>query len=219
MKRWLWLPACLLLSGFVLVGDDFRDLPADEQVLLASAQEHWSQLDADTRGKLHDNARDWLARPPSARAVLRARMQAWDALPPTERARRRAPFAAWLRLDESERVQVRRLAAEFAALPADQQQLLRDSFAKQSFDSQRAWSLGPTLGAQTAPLVSLFAFVPEPDRPGLASLLRELEPQARIDLATLAARLDNAQRERLRRDLLATPAAARTALIRQRLAQ
>ncbi|WP_052041119.1 DUF3106 domain-containing protein [Arenimonas oryziterrae] len=219
MSRAWWLAgACVLISGVaVAVADvaDFARLPAPEQTVLANARSYWPGLDATTRQTLQANARDWLARTPADREAVRARMQRWDALPAAERARRRAPFVAWTQLAEDERRQVRGLAAEFAALSPEQQQLLRDTYARQLPESQRAWSLGPVLGAQLAPLASLLVAVPEADRPVLLTLLRTLDAEARADLAALLPGLDAAGRDRLRRSLLAMPAEKRADWLRR----
>ena len=212
----------LLCCGAFAVGSlsaatDFGGLAAGEKSLLAPAKALWAQLDAPARQELQANARDWLARTPTEREVQRARLRAWDNLPIAERASRRSAFAAWRRLDESERVQLRRLATEFAALPPEQQALLRASFDQQPFDLQRNWTLGPTLGAQLASLAPMFAYVPESERAGVFTLVRELDASARADLVLLAPRLDNGGRDRLRRALQAAPPAERGALIRRGL--
>ena len=213
----LVLCGAFLVVGSVCAATDFGALAAGEQSLLAPAKTLWPQLDAESRQQLLANARDWLARAPAEREVQRARLRAWDNLPIAERAARRTAFAAWRRLDASERTQLRRLASEFAALPPDQQALLRASFDQQPFDLQRNWTLGPTLGAQLASLAPMFAYVPESERAGVFTLLRELDASARADLVLLAPRLDNGGRDRLRRALQAAAPADRGALIRRGL--
>jgi hypothetical protein len=96
------------------------------------------------------------------------------------------------------------LQAEFAALPADDQNL---------------WWMGPALGQELVPVASLFAFVPESRRPALLDAVHSLDAQSRADLAMLAPRLVEARRQQLIEDLLAAPPAQRAELIRQRLAQ
>ncbi|MBC7655921.1 MAG: hypothetical protein H7147_01980, partial [Frankiaceae bacterium] len=92
-------------------------------------------------------------------------------------------------------------------------------FAASPADSQALWWLGPALGQELAPFSSLFAFMPESDRPALLQVLRELDDTSRANLATLAPRLTEARRQGLRRDLLAAPAARRGPLISERLLQ
>ena len=213
----LVLCGAFLVVGSLWAATDFGALAAGEQSLLAPAKTLWPQLDAESRQQLQANARDWLARAPAEREVQRTRLRAWDNLPIAERAARRTAFAAWRRLDASERTQLRRLASEFAALPPDQQALLRASFDQQPFDLQRNWTLGPTLGAQLASLAPMFAYVPESERAGVFTLLRELDASARADLVLLAPRLDNGGRDRLRRALQAAAPADRGALIRRGL--
>jgi hypothetical protein len=197
----------------------FDALGVDEQAVLASAREAWAELDEATRGSLVRQARDWLGRSAAQREQLRAGLVAWDKLPAPEHARQRTPFAAWERLDETDRAWVRLAAARVAGLPAAEQQSLRAQFAASPSDTQALWWLGPGLGQELAPFSSLFAYLPETERPALLQVLRGLDPDARADLGLLAPRLTEARRQALRRDLLAAPAEQRSQLIRERLAQ
>lgn len=197
----------------------FGALPAPVQVLLDSARSAWPELDADTRDNLLRQADDWSARNAVLRNQLRQRLLAWDALTAPERARQRTPFLAWQRLSETDRRQIRIAADRLAGLPAAEGQALRAQFAASPADTQALWWLGPALGQELAPFSSLFAFMPESDRPALLQALRELDDESRANLATLAPRLSEARRQALRRDLLAASAAGRAQLIRDRLLQ
>lgn len=189
-------------------------VPAQRQLLepLASA---WPGLDPATRMRLQQNASHWLGQGPEQRAALAQRMRDWDALPAAERARRRGAFAAWQALPLAEREQVRVADARVRALAPAQVQALRDAFEAQPSDQRQDWWLGPGIGAGFAQLRPLFAFVPESERLVLLEILRGLGPAARADLAMLALRLPANERESLRRELVAAPAAQREALIRQ----
>jgi len=112
---------------------------------------------------------------------------------------------------------LRTLAAEFAALPPEQQHLLRSTFAQQALDAQQGWLLGPSFGAQLATLAPMFAYVPEAERAGVFAMLRGLDVSARADLALLLPRLDTTGRDRLRKELQAAAPEARADLIRRRL--
>ena len=197
----------------------FGALSSSLQVLLDSARTAWRELDATTRGDLLRQADDWASRSKAQRDQLRQRLLAWDALSAPERARQRTPFLAWQRLSETDRRQIRLAAARLAGLPAVEGQALREQFAAAPADTQALWWLGPALGQELAPFSSLFAFMPESDRPALLRVLRELDDPSRVDLAMLAPRLTEARRQALRRDLLAAPAAKRATLIRERLQQ
>ena len=197
----------------------FGALPAPLQGLLDSARSAWPELDAATRDNLLRQADDWAARQPARRDQLRQRLVAWDALSAPERARQRTPFLAWQRLSETDRRQIRIAADRLAGLPPSEGQALREQFAAAPADTQALWWLGPALGQELAPFSSLFAFMPESDRPALLQVLRELDDDSRANLATLAPRLTEARRQALRRDLLAAPAAGRAQLIRERLLQ
>ena len=197
----------------------FGALPAPLQALLDSARGAWPELDTATRDNLLRQADDWSARNAALRNQLRQRLLAWDALPAPERARRRTPFLAWQRLSDTDRRQLRIAADRLAGLPVAEGQALRDQFGASPADTQSLWWLGPALGQELAPFSSLFAFMPESDRPALLQVLRELDDQSRANLATLAPRLTEARRQALRRDLLAAPAAGRAKLIGDRLLQ
>jgi hypothetical protein len=197
----------------------FDSLAAADQALLSSAEAAWPQLDAATRASLLANARDWQARSPAQRQQLRARLRQWDRQHATARALRRAPFLAWQALDGSEQARVRQAAGHFLALPALEQQALRGQFAALPADSQRLWSMGPALGEEMVPIAALFTYLPEAERPAMLAALRGLDRSSRSDLALLAQRLGETRRQALIRELLATSAAQRPALIRQRLAQ
>ena len=197
----------------------FDALTGEQQVLLTSARSAWNDLDAPTRRALALQAHDWITRDPAQREELRTALLAWDRQSAPERARRRTPFLAWQRLGASEQAQAAAAEAAYAALAPAMQQQLRAQFAALPPDNQALWWLGPRLGRELAPFASLFAYLPESERPGLLLVLRELEPGARADLALLAPRLGEARRQSLRRELIAAPAAQRSELIRARLAE
>ena len=197
----------------------FGALPPPAQASLDSARSAWPELDAATRDTLLRQADDWSARPAAQREQLRQRLLAWDALSAPERARQRTPFLAWQRLSETDRQQVRLAANRLSGLPALERQSLRDQFIASPADTQALWWLGPALGQELAPFSSLFAYMPEADRPALLQVLRELDDASRANLATLAPRLSEARRQALRRDLLAASAGDRATLISARLLQ
>ncbi|MEO7251136.1 MAG: hypothetical protein ABIW30_00835, partial [Arenimonas sp.] len=114
---------------------------------------------------------------------------------------------------------LRAAGAQWQALPATEQQNLRAQFDALSADAQTLWWLGPGLGQEMLPIASLFAFMPEADRPALLAALRALDTPARANLALLAPRLSETRRQALRRELLLLPPEQRAALIRQRLLQ
>jgi hypothetical protein len=197
----------------------FDSLPADSQRLLASARAAWADLDAPTRLALAQQARDWAARDGEHRDALRSALISWDRQSAPERARRRTPFLAWQRLSALEQAEVAAARARYAAMPLPEQVALRAQLAALPQDNQALWWLGPNLGRELAPFASLFAYLPESERPSLLLVLRELEPDARKDLALLAPRLVEARRQSLRRELIAAPAAQRSAIIARRLAE
>lgn len=199
--------------------ETFAALSSEEQALLSWARAAWPSLDTATRAALLDNARDWRSRTPEQRQQIRQRLIQWDQQAAPVRARLRTPFRAWQELEAADRQRLRAAANQLAVLAPAEQQVLREQFAALPADTQRLWWLGPVLGQELMPIASLFSFMPEAERPALLDALRGLDAQARGDLALLAPRLNEAQRQSLRRDLLAASAEQRAALIRGRLAQ
>lgn len=203
----------------VAVSESFGQLPAEVQALLSSAEDAWPNLDQATRDALLRHAADWRSRTPEQRVLLRQRLREWDQQAAPDRAGRRTPFVAWQRLGEADRQRVRAAAEALAALPPVDQQALQTEFAALPADDQNLWWMGPALGQELVPVASLFAFMPESRRPALLDALHSLDAQSRMDLATLAPRLIEARRQQLIEDLLAAAPEQRAELIRQRLAQ
>lgn len=212
----IWIVA---VFAAIAAAPGFHSLPMREQSVLASAQPLWPSLDSSARADLLRHARDWLARTPQQQDQLRQHLWQWDRQPAPVREQRRTAFRAWQRLSPSDQQTLRAAAQRVAALPPLQQQQLHAQFAALPIDAQRAWWLGPSLGRNVAPMISLFAFVPEAERPALLELLGSLDAQARADLMALAPRLNEGQRQSLRQELLAASPMQRGQLIRQRLAQ
>ncbi len=193
-------------------------VPEQWRALLAPVADAWPTLDPASRSRFIAQATDWSARDAAARAALVQAVRSWDALPAPDRAHRRAPFTAWRALADGDRARISAAASHYAARSIAEQTDLRLQFAALPDDTQKLWRLGPALGPELTAMAPLFAFLPEDERPGLLSVLRSLDMDARRDLAVLAPRLGEAERAILRRELSAVPAAERAALIRARLA-
>lgn len=149
--------------------------------------------------------------------VLRERIAAWDALTPAERGARRERWQAWQRWPAAQRGAVQDAVAAFAALPPEAQQALRMRFAQLPQEQRRGWLLGPVAGAAWPRLQPLLMQVPAAQREPLLATLHELSPLQLDDLATLAQRTPPQDRDDLRRELLSTAEANRTAWLRERL--
>jgi hypothetical protein len=156
---------------------------------------------------------------PAQRARLQQRVRAWDALPLEQRLERRERYAAWRALTASERAQLRAMAAQVAGFDPVREQALRSQFEALDQSEQRAWRLGPHLGAHYDALQPLLAYVPPGQRTALLALLRSMPAAQQADLAVLVQRTPPQGRQALRQDLLALPANLRGAWLKQRLAQ
>ena len=193
----------------------------DMQAVLASAPRAWPDLDpADARAPCCTRPHDWLARP--ARRT-RAAARAHAGLGPAGGARTREPARAVPGLAATRRQRsstaARGRAPRLAALARRRtgRPCARSSPPRRRTRSA-LWWLGPALGQELAPIASLFAFLPEADRPPCWLALRGLDAAARARSGDAGA-APGAKRERqaLRRDLLAAPPEQRAALIRERL--
>lgn len=122
----------------------------------------------------------------------------------------------WSQLDAQAQAQLRAAAAEFQALDPAAQAGLRARFAALDAMERRGWLLGPELGADYVALQPLVGFVPAADRLPLLAALRALDADQRKRLGALAWRTPPYEREKLRRDLLATAPSQRGAWLEQR---
>lgn len=154
---------------------------------------------------------------PDARAQLAQRRAQWDALTPSERGELRGRWLAWVDLPASERAWLRQVAVRHAARAPDVQAALRARFDALDASERHGWLLGPDLGADYPRLHALIAQVPADARTALLDALRDLDAQARDDLAVLAARTPPQDRAALRVELLATPPDQRGRWLRTRV--
>lgn len=141
----------------------------------------------------------------------------WAALAPAQQRELRARYAAWRALPESERQRVRRAAAEMAALPAAGREALRDRFLGLDRLHRDGWRLGPELGALYPKLQPLFGYLPEAQREPMLALLRQLDARELAQLSLLSQRTPPQEREALREELLAVPAAGRDEWLQRKL--
>lgn len=197
----------------------FPALPPAQRALLAPLAAAWPGLDGDTRARLANHAAYWLALSAAQQDRLQRRMRAWDAQPPAERAARRAPFLAWQALPESEQEQLRAAARRWSALDDATRMALAAAFDQLPAAARDDWWLGPDIGRDFGALRPLFSYASEGERPAILALLRSLDPATRADLAVLARRLPQSERDAFRHALAEAAPEARAALVRERLAQ
>ena len=160
------------------------------------------------RAALERHARLWASWTPAERAAFAARATAWDRLPPPVRGERRAAWQAWRELAPGEQA---RLRAAALALDPVSRQALRAEFDALDLSTQHGWRLGPTLGADYPRLQPLLAQVPPVERPALLRTLRAMTTEERDRLAVLVQRTPPDARDALRRALVSTSDANRSA--------
>ena len=124
--------------------------------------------------------------------------------------------AAWQQLDAFEQAQVRAAALALQGQEPAARATLRARFASLDAMERNGWMLGPALGADYAALQPLLGFVGEDEREPLLAALRGLTPEQRRQLGDLSWRTPPAERQDLRRELLATPPAQRGVWLEQR---
>ncbi len=144
---------------------------------------------------------------------------AFAQLSPEQQRQRRADYASWKALPEGERERIRQAAARFAALPAEQQQRLREQFQAQDQTFRDGWRLGPQLGMQFPKLHGLFGLVPPEQREAALAALRQLSPAQLTQLTLVAQRTPPQERDAVRSAFLAVPAAERDAWLKRQAGQ
>lgn len=187
------------------------------QALPEALQDRIGNLPAAQRERLQQRAATLAAMSPEQRQQLERRIADWQTLAPDERRVQRERWQAWQALPDDERTRLQAAALAFAALPVQEQLDLRARFAQLDDSARRGWLLGPVLGADWETLQPLLMHVPEAQREPLLETLRALGPQQRADLGVLAQRTPPQDRDRLRRELLDTPAARRSAWLLEQL--
>lgn len=143
----------------------------------------------------------------------------FDHLDAQQQRQRRADYATWRALPEGERERVRQAAARFNALPADQQQRLRQQFQAQDQAFREGWRLGPQLGLEFPKLHGLFGFVPPEQREAALAVLRQLSPAQLAQLTLVAQRTPPQERDAVRSAFLAVPAAERDSWLKRQAGQ
>ncbi|TGR53346.1 DUF3106 domain-containing protein [Mesorhizobium sp. M00.F.Ca.ET.151.01.1.1] len=136
-----------------------------------------------------------------------------------QQRQRRADYAAWRALPEAERERIRQAAARFNALPADQQQRMRQQFQAQDQAFRDGWRLGPQLGLEFPKLHGLFGFVPPEQRESALAVLRQLSPAQLAQLTLVAQRTPPQERDAVRSAFLAVPAAERDSWLKRQAGQ
>ncbi|MDT3528051.1 DUF3106 domain-containing protein [Stenotrophomonas pavanii] len=136
-----------------------------------------------------------------------------------QQRQRRADYAAWRALPEAERERIRQAAARFNALPADQQQRMRQQFQAQDQAFRDGWRLGPQLGLEFPKLHGLFGFVPPEQRESALAVLRQLSPAQLAQLTLVAQRTPPQERDAVRSAFLSVPAAERDSWLKRQAGQ
>lgn len=190
--------------------------PASQQELPAPLRDMAASLPPAARTQLVARHAQLEALAPSERTALRAAVPRWESLDLATQRARRDDWQAWNRLPAQARARMHQAAAAYAGLPEDRRQALADEFAGLDALERNGWLLGPDLGLEWPQLHPLFALVPAAEQEQLLAVLLSMDATERADLGILAQRTPPGERERLRRELLTTPAGNRPAWLRER---
>lgn len=150
-------------------------------------------------------------------AAAPASPRSWASTPPADQRELRARYAAWQALSEAERQRVRHAAGAVAGLAPAQQAELRSRFSTQDQLHRDGWLLGPTLGVLYPKLQPLFGYVPPEQRAPALALLRQLNDGELAQLSLISQRTPPQDREEIRNQLLALPAAGRDAWLSEKV--
>ncbi len=208
--------ATLLAFGGAIASGNWLDVPERLRPPLSPFAERWAQIDDSTRARLLARAERWQALPPAEQARRLDRLARWQALSPAQRAALRLNLPYWRALaPDRQRALVERLAGHAARSPSERARREAE-FEALSPAERRALLPSPGRSELEALARRSFAFVPPEAQEATLEMLASLGPQARQDLETLSRRLAPWQREALREELLALPAAERAAWLRER---
>lgn len=188
-------------------------LPVATRVLLAPVESAWPALDGASRHALQVQAEAWAGLDLAGRQALRTAYAGWLAQPALARSARRAAFAEWQALDPGEREVLRQAAVVLAALPIEQQQAQRATFAALEPEVQRDWAQGPRLGRQLPGLRPLLVHLPAGQQAELIAALDALDAKVRDALAARLSTMGTAERAALRGRVLAVAPEQRPALL------
>ena len=187
------------------------------QALPEALQQQVASLPSAQRDLLYRRAASLQAMTSPQRQQFERRLAEWNALTEAQRRERRERWQAWQGLPASERSRLQAASTVFAALPVQEQLDLRARYARLDASQQRGWLLGPAIGAHWEWLQPLLMQVPDDQRLPLLVALRAMTPRQREELGVLAQRTPPQERDRLRRELLAVPAANRGQWLMERL--
>jgi hypothetical protein len=186
--------------------------PPAELTALAPWARRWADLAEPQRRQLLAHARLWQALTAAGQQRVLDRAAEFQALPPLQRVELRARFARFRELSPELRSGLLANARGLAQAAPVEQQRLRAEFAALPLAVRRGLMAGKS--AELAELArEAFAFVPAEERDATVALLRGLSAREHALLRAMSRRLDPAQRETLRGELLAAEPAERAGLI------
>lgn len=212
------LLATLLMASPMATAQEWNDLDEGQQALLAPWSDRWNGLDQGQRDELLGMVERWSTMSPDERATVRRRLEDWNALTPEEQARLRERAERLRQLRPEQRQRIREAQRRLEALSPEQRKALRERWQRMEPDQRRAFLIGMqaerraqqrTRNPQWRQLLTedernglrtMWESLPRPDRRALMLKMRDLDDQARADLARALLEADPGERSALIRD-------------------
>jgi len=213
----LLLALCLgLLAHSVLAQSTqpFASLQPEIQRTLSPFQQEWDTFDAATQQRMLRGAERWAGMSSSDRAAAAKRMTWWRALPEARQAEIRRSFESFKALPPTEQQRIRQAFKRFKNLPPERRAELMQRFERMNTAEREAFMLGAQ-GRAGIPWRELWGPISRADVRETIAMTRSLEPRQRQRLAELAGQTAVADRDALRRRVIAMSFAERAAFLDQ----
>jgi hypothetical protein len=213
MKRALLV--MLLLCGAALHADtpSFSTLEPKLQQVLKPYAEEWETLDPITRERLTRGAERWLELSNQERTRAADRLKWWRTLPPERQAQIRASLKSFRALPPEQQQRIRQAFQRFQNLSPERRAELIERFQRMNPSERDAFLLGAQARGNGIPWRELWGPIPRDEQRPLIAMTQSLTMAQKRKLAALVGRTPAAEREALRRRLLAMGFAERAAYL------
>ena len=209
------LMVCLLpIAAVAEGGDSFDSLPAPMRQVLSPFEKEWGALDEATRGRLLRGAERWNQLSTEERAAAAKRMAWWRSLPAERQAQIRRSFESFKALPPDQQRRIRQTFKRFQNLPIEQRLALLKRFEGMSDSEREAFMLGARAKGAGIPWRQLWGPIPRDEIRALVAMTQGLDQPLKLKLAELLKRTPEAERQGLRKRLLAMGFAEREAFLR-----
>ena len=126
VTRGLVLAAALCCAG-IAFAQEWSQLTADQQRILAPLRDDWVNIEPARREKWVQIAKRYPSMTPAQQARLEARMRQWAAMSPEERAQVRERYRKLQDMPPEKREEIRRKWREYESLTDEEKDTLRQA--------------------------------------------------------------------------------------------